>query len=178
MAKVLSYYFYLLFVVFLIASCSQNPPQYPTTYTNDGFLDYSKKKAKEQKVKEELLIQDYLATQNVNFQKNKAGIYMHNPNTDSLNWVQKNDTISYVYSVKDLHHNELYSEQEIGKKTEVMNKARMIRGVEYALKEMSPNTQAVALIPSGLAYGNTGDGNKIYPNQPIIITLKLFNIKK
>lgn len=170
------YFIYIVVITLLVGSCSQNPPQYPTTYSNDGFLEYSKKKAKERRLKEELLIEDYLATQNLDFKKNRVGIYMYNPNTDSVNWVQKNDTISYTYSIKDLRNNTIYPEDEIGTQKVVMNKSRMIQGIEYALKEMSSNTQAIALIPSDLAYGATGDGNKINSNQPIIVELKLLKI--
>ncbi len=77
---------------------------------------------------------------------------------------------------KDLKNTIIYSYDEVGVKKEVMNKARMIRGVEYGLKRMSPNTEATLLLPSALAYGNTGDNNKISGDQPLIIELKLFQI--
>lgn len=58
-----------------------------------------------------------------------------------------------------------------------MGKAEMLIGIEYALKRMNAGEKATLLLPSSLAYGANGDGNKIGANEPLVIEIELIENK-
>ncbi len=112
--------------------------------------------------------QEFVATQ--------AGFKMTKTQLSPKN-TQDNDTIIYTYAIKDLQDSLLYTPTEMGKKKQVMGKAEMLIGIEYALKRMSAGEKATLLLPSSLAYGADGDGGKIGANEPLVIELELIENK-
>lgn len=88
------------------------------------------------------------------------------------------DKIIYSYEIRDLENNLIYSFDQIGTKTLFLEKENEIRGIEYALKLMKENEEAVLLLPSFLAYAGNGDGKKIPSHFPIAVKLKTLKIIK
>ena len=158
-------------------SCSKNPPQYPTTYTGEGFMEYSKKFNKDLKNLENQYFEEYIKNHpEYEFVNTNAGFKMSKTEmTDKL--TQDKDTVSYIYNVKDLQDSIIYDAKTIGKKTEVMGQTNTIIGIEYALKRMKPGEKSILLLPSSLAYGTNGDGKNIGINQPLIIEIELLENK-
>lgn len=168
----------LLILLVLLGSfaCRRNPPQYPTVFSNDGFLEYSKRFNKDLVELENDQFIEYMQTHPGDFIQTSAGFYMTRTELDTLETVQDRDTIAFTYRMDKLNDSVIYNFDEIGRKTIVMGQSNMIPGIEYALKRMTPGEEATVLVPSTLAYGLEGDGASIGPDQPLIIYLKLLKI--
>lgn len=170
--------FSIFFLLMILLACNNSQPQNPTIYSNDGFLDYSKKFNKELNQLENEQIQDYILNQNTEFFSTDAGIYITKTELNSVNTVEEKDTIWFQYGVKNLKDSIIYTKEEIGKKAVVLGQSSMIRGLEFGLKRMTEGERAILLIPSGLAYGVKGDGNKIGADQPLVINIELNKLRK
>ncbi|MXV37744.1 hypothetical protein GO491_03475 [Flavobacteriaceae bacterium Ap0902] len=157
-------------------SCKKNPPQYPTTYSNDDFMEYSQKFNRELKDLELEKINDYTRNHPEDYLYTNAGFYMTRTRMDSAYRVQDFDTIQFDYELSNLQDDVIYSFDEIGNQTMVLGQSPMIQGLEYGLKRMSEGENAIILIPSSLGYGVSGDGDKIGTDQPLKIELRLNEI--
>ena len=80
--------------------------------------------------------------------------------------------LSYEYFLYDMNETLIYQNP-----TMVEHKYRAeiheLVAVEDALQYMKKNEEVVLLVPSALAYGKNGDGDKIPNDLPLIIRLKL-----
>ena len=61
--------------------------------------------------------------------------------------------------------------------TYVVDKEEIIPALRYGIKELRAEESGVFLMPSFLCYGYQGDGEKIVPNQPLIIEINLISLK-
>lgn len=165
-----------LLTIFLVSACQKNPPQYPTVYSNDGFLEYSKKFNKDLKDKENEDIQDYIQEQKEDYLSTNAGFYMTRTKLDSVRLVKDLDTIKFEYQVRNLNDSVIYDYNSVGKQHIVLGQSSIIRGIEFGLKRMSEGETATLLIPSSLAYGVDGDRKNITADTPLVIQIKLEDI--
>jgi len=81
------------------------------------------------------------------------------------------DEIVLEYKTFLLSGDEIYNSKEDGLKRFVVEKSEEIAGLHEAAKLMNRGTEARLIIPSHLAYGVPGDGNKIKPYQTIIMKI-------
>ena len=169
-------WFSALLISVMLFSCKKNPPQYPTVYSNDGFLEYSKKFNKQLNNLENKQIQEYIQSHSEDFLQTNAGFFMTRTKLDSVRLVGDRDTIQFNYQVKNLKDSLIYNYETIGNQTIVLGQSSMIPGLEYGLKRMSEGEKATILLPSGLAYGVDGDRKNIGADQPLVIDIKLNNI--
>jgi FKBP-type peptidyl-prolyl cis-trans isomerase FkpA len=77
------------------------------------------------------------------------------------------------YSVKLFDGQQIYS----GTKTFKIGFGGVESGLEEAILLMKKGGESRFILPSHLAYGLSGDGNKIPPHTPIIYHVKLLNLK-
>lgn len=168
--------FSILCLAFLAVSCKKNPPQYPTVYSNDGFLEYSKKFNRELNVSENAQIKDYIQGHSEDYLQTNAGFYMTRTKLDSVRLVKDRDTIRFNYQVRNLKDSIIYEYDEIGEQLIVLGQTSVIPGIEYGLKRMSEGENARLLVPSGLAFGVNGDRKSIGADQPLVIDIELEDI--
>lgn len=71
----------------------------------------------------------------------------------------------------------LYTSKEEGTKEIEIDKSNEIPALEEALKRMNNRSEAHLVIPSHLAYGVAGDGKKIRQRIPIVMKIKILNVK-
>lgn len=164
------------FVMVFTSSCKKNPPQYPTSYGNDGFLDYSKKFNKQLKDLELEKIQEYIRNHKEDFLYTNDVFFMTRTKMDSVRRVQDFDTITFEHQISNLKDSVIYSFDDKKSQTMVLGQSTIIPGLEYGLKRMSSGEEATLLLPSSLCYGVTGDGDKIGADQPLKIQVRLKNI--
>lgn len=168
--------FSLIIMGGLFVSCKKNPPQYPTIYSNDGFLEYSKKFNKQLKDLEDKDIQVYIQKNKEDYLATNAGFYMTRTSMDNARNVRDFDTIRFNYQVSNMEDSIIYSYDDLGEQLLVMGQTSMIQGMEYGLKRMSEGEYAKLLVPSSLAYGVDGDRKNIGADEPLIIEIKLEDI--
>ncbi len=88
------------------------------------------------------------------------------------------DQLLYSYEVLDINKNVIYSSQEIGLQTYVVDKQELLEGLRNGLKLMHEKDEVTFLFPSHKVFGYLGDDNKIGINQPLIYKVKLNKINK
>ncbi|MDG4946754.1 FKBP-type peptidyl-prolyl cis-trans isomerase [Weeksellaceae bacterium KMM 9713] len=159
-----------------LVSCKKAPPQYPTVYSNDGFLEYSKKFNKQLKDLEDKDIQIYIQKHEEDFLPTNAGFYMTRTEMVNVRNVKDFDTIRFNYQISNMQDSIIYSYDDIGNQLIVMGQASMIPGIEYGLKRMSEGEYAKLLVPSSLAYGVDGDRKNIGTDEPLVIEINLEDI--
>lgn len=157
-------------------SCKKNPPQHPTQYANDGFLEYSKKFNKQLKDDENKDIQIYIQNHPEDYLQTNAGFFMTRTKMNETRKVQDFDTIRFQYQVSNMEDELIYSYEDVGEQLIVMGQTSMIPGLEYGLKRMSEGEYAKILLPSVLGYGVDGDRKDIGIDQPLVIEIKLEDI--
>ena len=87
------------------------------------------------------------------------------------NKIKTGETVTLEYNTFLLTGEEIYNSIDEGVKQFVVEKSEEIAGLHEAVKLMNKGTEARLIIPSHLAYGATGDGNKIKPYQTIIMKI-------
>jgi gliding motility-associated peptidyl-prolyl isomerase len=90
--------------------------------------------------------------------------------------VNGNEVI-FEYEIRNLNDSLLYSKENLGIKSYVVDKEDFISGLQKGIKLMKIGETITFVLPSYSAFGITGDGNKIGINQSIISTVTLTNIK-
>ena len=87
------------------------------------------------------------------------------------------DTVFLNYEVSLLDGTPCYNTKGIPIEF-TLGKAEMPRGMEEAVSMMKPGDSCVAVLPSHLAYGFTGDGDRIPGNAATVYYISLVKISK
>jgi len=167
-----------LFVFTLLISCDNQVVQYPVAYSNDDFIQRSQERGKLLLKEETEWFETYKENSKLTFNKTESGFWISNEGIKKETTAKLGDYVQYTFQVSDLDDNIIYSFQEIGNQKAILGKTDIIRGLHAALQIIEKGNEAKILLPSFLAYGGLGDNEKITPNQPIIIDLKIIDIKK
>lgn len=171
----------ILFSVFVISclwSCEKKVTQYPVSYNNDDFLKRSQERGKILLQEEIEWFETYMKNSELTFQKTESGLWISNSGQKTATMANVGDYVNFTYQVYDLDNNLIYSYAQVGEHQAILGKANYTRGIHSALQLIEPGQEAKLLLPSFLAYGGFGDRDKIGPNQPIIVDLKINAIKK
>lgn len=87
--------------------------------------------------------------------------------------IKRGDLVSMEYEVRFLNGDLVYSSKESGPKTFVVGRGGVESGLEETIVYLHKNDVAVIIIPSDLAHGLIGDGNRIPPKTPIVYKVKI-----
>ncbi|MEM1003653.1 MAG: FKBP-type peptidyl-prolyl cis-trans isomerase, partial [Bacteroidota bacterium] len=77
-----------------------------------------------------------------------------------------------------LRGNTIYSADEIGNKSYIIDKEELFTGLREGLKLMKPSESVTFIFPSQVAYGYYGDDEKIGTNVPLVCDVTLNTIIK
>jgi gliding motility-associated peptidyl-prolyl isomerase len=90
------------------------------------------------------------------------------------------DRVNFIYEVKDLDNNSIYTREQIGIQEYAMEQEELFSGLREGLKLMKTGETVTFLFPSHKAYGYYGDNDKIGVNMPIKcrVTLNSINEKR
>ena len=154
--------------------------QYPVSYENDRekFMEFSQNRNKEILNEDNQLIQNYIDSLNLNFNKTSYGFWISNSGETTASMAKAGDVVKYEYEVMNFENEVIYSEEENGEQTIMMGRANLPRGIQIALQMIEKGDSATVLLPSFLAYGGYGDQKKIKGNEPLIFKLQIHEIKK
>ncbi|MCL2245962.1 MAG: FKBP-type peptidyl-prolyl cis-trans isomerase [Lentimicrobiaceae bacterium] len=89
--------------------------------------------------------------------------------------IEKGETVSLEYRTWLLNGIEIYNSDNDGLKQFAIEKSTEIAGLHEAVLLMNKDAEARLIIPSYLAYGVSGDGNKVLPYQTIVMYVKVVN---
>ncbi len=163
-----------------MVSCANPIPRKPVLRKTSTFLKESVLFNKTMNENEENAFAAFM-------EKDSLTEYLVSPNGFWYTFNQKNadaklpeigDQVFYTFAVYDIHNAQIYSAEEIGEKTYIIDKQEIIEGLRNGLKLMGAGDEATFLFPSHKVYGYLGDDNKIAINQPLIFKVQLIKINK
>lgn len=163
-----------------MVSCGNPVPRKPILRKTSTFLNESVRFNKTMNEDEEKAFAAFM-------EKDLLTQYIASPNGFWYTFNQKNadtylpkvgDQLFYTFAVYDIDNNIIYSAEEIGEKTYIVDKQEIIEGLRNGLKLMAEGDVATFLFPSHKVYGFIGDENKIEINQPLIYKVQLIKINR
>jgi FKBP-type peptidyl-prolyl cis-trans isomerase len=87
--------------------------------------------------------------------------------------IKKGETVTLEYSSMLLNKEEIYNSNNDGVKRFIVEKSEEIAALHETVQLMNRGCEARIIIPSHLAYGASGDGDKIMPYQTLIMKIKV-----
>ena len=159
-------------------SCDNKIVQYPVSYQNDDFMTRSQERNKSLLKEEIEWFNNYKEKSDLSFTKTESGLWISNQGKKSETTAKSGDFINFTYQIYDLDNNVIYNYNEIGEEKIILGKAGIIRGLHSALQLIEEGQEARILVPSFLGYSGLGDDDKITPNQPLVIDVKINQITK
>lgn len=108
-----------------------------------------------------------------NMQTSESGVYYEITRKGSGPLLKKGDAVQLKYTLSLLDGSRVYSSERDGIKTVVIERSDEIVGLQEALKLMHRGDKARLIVPSHLAYGSLGDGDRIPGFSPIIYTIEI-----
>ena len=94
---------------------------------------------------------------------------------DESGKIDYEDVVAIRYSVEAISGEVIYGNVE---DTLTVGRLQPTRGLDAALRTLTPGSQAVVILPSEQAYGVVGDGDRIASGSRMILIYKIHNIKK
>ncbi len=170
---------FLVFIIVLV-SCSAPKPRKPIVRKTATFLKESIERNKVINQVEEQALLDYIRIDSMNnYSTSPNGFWYRYTTKDSLatKLPVKGDELTYTYEIKDVNNEILYTREELGDRTYLVDREELISGLQDGLKLMKEGEEMVFLFPSYKAYGYAGY-KKIAGNQPLIYTVELKKIKR
>ncbi len=165
----------------LIAGCSQQQARKPVSHSSGTFMKESIERNKALIANEESVIDSIIknSPDTKYYVADKGYWYRYDvENTADTIVPKRGDLAYYEYDIKDIKGNLIYSKEELKPQVYHVDKEDIMAGIRYGIKLMNKGETVTFLFPSNLGYGYRGDQEKIAPNQPLICTVTLNDIKK
>ncbi|MCB0373651.1 MAG: gliding motility-associated peptidyl-prolyl isomerase GldI [Muricauda sp.] len=169
----------ILLLALMVANCGGPEPRRPVEVKSGSFYKESIERNKQLVAEEEQLIQQIMA-------KDTVHEYLANPNGFWYYFESKNDTAIYSpktgdqvlfsYNLMTLDNDTIYTSEEIGPTSYVIDKQQLFPGLQNAVKLLKINEKATFVFPSLQAYGYQGDNNAIGPKTPLKSSVELHTI--
>lgn len=120
-------------------------------------------------------INDYIARHNMEVVRTGTGLCYCIIKQGVGNKIKQGDIVSMEYEVRFLTGDLVYSSKDDGQKVFVVGRGGVESGLEEAMLHLHKGDLAEIIIPSHLAYGLLGDGNKIPPKTAIVYKVKIID---
>ncbi|MBN8642501.1 MAG: gliding motility-associated peptidyl-prolyl isomerase GldI [Flavobacteriales bacterium] len=174
-------YILLLFSLLLnLVSCKEPQARKPISHSSGTFLKESAERNKKLIKGEEGKIDSIIKSNpKIKYLASQKGYWYHyeiKNDTDTIR-PKKGDVAYFVYDVKDLNGNVIYTEADVKPQTYLVDKQNIMMGLRHGIKLMKKTEKVTFLFPSHMAYGYHGDNDKIGTNEPLICTVTLTNFE-
>ena len=126
---------------------------------------------------EKEIINEYISNNGNEFVETGTGLRYCIVNQGDGETIKTGDIVALDYELGLLNGETLYSSDNEGHKTFVVGRGGVERGLEEAVLHLHRGDEAEVIMPSYLAYGLTGDGNKIPPRSILVYRLKVIDYK-
>ncbi|NNF01836.1 MAG: hypothetical protein HKN22_04060 [Bacteroidia bacterium] len=127
---------------------------------------------------ESQLIDSYIENSDLDFFRSGTGLRYHIVRDGDGALATVGDDISIDYSVELLNGTQCYNTSDNGPENFRLGYKDVPAGLSEGLQLLKKNGEAIFIIPSHLAYGLTGDQNKIPGNTAIIYNVQLRELQK
>lgn len=166
-------------LVLFLSSCGGPEPRRPEEVKTGSFYKESIERNKKLLAEEEKLIQEIMAKDTLHkYSASPNGFWYHyEVQNDTATYSPKtNDQILFSYNLMTLDNDTIYTAQEIGPTSHVVDKQQLFPGLQNAVKLLKINEKATFIFPSLQAYGYQGDNKAIGPRTPLKASVELHTI--
>ena len=118
-------------------------------------------------------IQMFLKRYEWDMRRTATGLYIEVLNPGNGELYKENDPVTLEYRTFLLSGEMIYCSDSLGKKHFVVNRSEEIDALHEAVQLLRPGAKARLVIPSYLAYGVAGDGDRIQGLQPIMMEITI-----
>ena len=162
----------------MIASCVQTKSRDPINSSRKSFLNKSIDRNIDIQTKEKIIFQKIIERDSKSkYIVSDKGYYFKILNSSKKNLKPKSgDQVEFIYNIFDVEGNDLYIDDNLQQIKYFVDKEEIIPALRYGIKELRVGEIGTFLMPSFLGYGYQGDGEKINPNQPLIIEINLISL--
>ncbi len=127
---------------------------------------------------EESQMVQYMHQHQLKMQKDALGFWIIILQKGKGTFPKNNNIITYQYSISLLDGTHCSSNYNTTRTSTLqIGHTKTIRGIELGLMKLKPGGQALILLPSILGYSVSGDRHSIPPYSPLVVYLKLIDIK-
>ena len=161
-------------------SCSNSQARKPIVRKTSSFMSESIERNKMLNKAEQAVLIQKMESDSLNQYLNSEYGFWYFYNTQKSNEItypESGDEVFYTHEIKGLDGTVLYSREELGTKSYLIDKEELISGLQDGFKLMKEGEVITFLFPSYKAYGYLGN-DRIEPNQPLIYTVELLKINK
>lgn len=123
-------------------------------------------------------IQMFIARYGWQMQRTPSGLYIEILDPGKGDLYKEGDPVNLEYRTFLLTGEMIYSSDSLGLKHFVVNRSEGIDALHEAVQMLRPDAKARLVIPSYLAYGVAGDGDRIQALQPIMMEIHLTENQK
>lgn len=173
----MKYSIFLFALLFMILSCDDDKEKRNLKVSKDKIVESIESINKENIEIEDRQIEDYLKRRNWEFESTKTGLRYKIYEQGYGIAPKKGDVVVFDYSLSLIRGEKIYNSNDDGKKVFRIGKGDEISGLHEAALLFKTGAKAKLIVPSYLAYGVTGDDNKIPMNATLIYDLHLTEIR-
>lgn len=167
-----------MIIALLFFSCDNVKNKKENQHIDDKQLELSLEEMNRKMLQyESELIDNYIEKNNLKVIKTGTGLRYQIFNEGDGNLIKKGDVVTLEYELSLLSGELLYSSENDGNKVFLVSRGGVETGLEEAVLKLKNNSEAILILPSHLAHGLVGDGNKIPPKAIIVYKIKVIDIK-
>lgn len=165
----------LLLICFIAVSCSKEQVVHAPAGMSEqqNALKISKDRARGLNELERKQIESWISKQEQKYFPMPLNYWVNIENLHQRNQRKSDEKITYIYEISDFFGTKIYEKPKGYQEVTLERFPNDIKAVEDALRFLKPSEEATLLVPSVLAYGTYGDGNRITHDLPLIIKLKV-----
>ncbi|MBQ7533859.1 MAG: FKBP-type peptidyl-prolyl cis-trans isomerase [Bacteroidales bacterium] len=126
---------------------------------------------------EKEIINEYIHNSGNEYVETGTGLRYRIVNQGDSTIIKTGDIVVMEYQNSLINGEVVYSSDNDGLKSFVVGRGGVERGLEEAVLHLHKGDEAEVIMPSYLAYGLTGDGNKIPPRSILVYKLKIIDYK-
>lgn len=156
-----------------MSSCEENKPKNNTNYDKEKLLQINRHLLEE----EEHLIESYTDRLQADVKKTGTGLRYYLVSEGHGAQPKEGNTVRIQYKIKRLSGEVLYASEENSYKSFLIGKDEIESGIHEGLQLMKTGGKSNFIVPSHLAFGFSGDRNKIPPSTPLIYEIYLLGIE-
>ena len=172
-------FFFFLINIFFYLSCDQTESRKPLNSYKNKFLSKSVIRNIKINKREEISFLKIIERDSKSkYNLSNKGFWFKILKSSEKNLKPKTgDEVEFFFNIFDLNGNDIYKDDNFDPIKYVVDKEELLPALRYGIKELRTEETGIFLMPSFLCYGYQGDGEKIIPNQPLIIQINLISLK-
>ena len=164
-----------IILCFTVLSCKNDHKMKETNdlYKQEDLIAINKNRVKE----EQEQIGDYISRYGYKMQDTETGLHYFLEKEGKGGAAKFKSSVTLKYRINFLNGNYCYSSDSSGVLHFVMGQSDEPSGLQEGLVKLKEGGKAIFIVPSYLAFGLTGDGNKIGPSQTLVYHVELLKVE-